>query len=106
MINREWVVDNYVQNDWHFGDDGTLYLEHRELDLATSRNHVTFTAIEADGRRRPITGHHVRLYTLTEAIGLLARAGLEFRGVHGGFEGEAYAITTRRMIVVGRKVIA
>ena len=44
LLNRDWVIDNYVQNDWHRDDDGTLFLEHRELDLLTSRNHVTFTA--------------------------------------------------------------
>jgi SAM-dependent methyltransferase len=103
MLNREWVVANYIQNDWHDGEDGTLYLEHRELDLVTSRNHVTFTAIAKDGSRREIVGHHVRLYTLREMIQLLADAGLAFEAVYGGFEGETYAITTRRMIIVAQK---
>lgn len=103
LINREWVVNNYVQNDWHQGEDGTLYLEHREVDLLASRNHVTFTAISPDGGRREIVGHHFRLYTLTEVLGLLARAGLQFRAVYGGFDAEPYAITTRRMIIVSQK---
>jgi len=103
LVNREWVVDNYIQNDWHSGNDGALYLEHRELDLVTSRNHVTFTAIAPDGGRKELAGHHVRLYTLTELIGLLAGAGLDFGAVYGGFEAQPYAITTRRMIVVARK---
>ena len=103
FINREWVVSNYVQNEWREGDDGTVYLEHRELDLATSRNHVTFTIMSADGTRRESRGHHIRLYTLTEAIGMLERAGLGFAGVYGGFDGEEYAVATPRMVVVGRK---
>jgi SAM-dependent methyltransferase len=103
LLNREWVVTNYIQNDWHSDPDGTLYLEHRELELETSRNHVTFTAIAPDGSRREIVGHHIRLYTLREVIGMLEAAGLAFEGVHGGFEGEAYSINTRRMIVVAKR---
>ena len=104
LLNRDWVVDNYIQNDWHRDDDGTLYLEHRELDLLTSRNHVTFTAISPDGSRREIVGHHIRLYTLREVAGMIEAAGLRFDAVYGGFEGEAYGIGTRRMIVVASRV--
>ena len=103
LLNRDWVVANYIQNDWHEEADGTLYLEHRDLDFETSRNHVTFTAIRPDGSRKQIVGHHIRLYTLREIRGMLEAAGLAYRGVHGGFAGEAYSIGTRRMIVVAAK---
>lgn len=103
LLNREWVVANYAEHDWHAGEDGTLYLERRQLDLASSRNHVTFTAVPPEGGRREIGGHHVRLYTLTEMIGLLTTAGLRLVQVYGGFEDEPYSITTRRMIVVAEK---
>ena len=26
MLNREWAVTNYIQNDWHAGDDPTTAL--------------------------------------------------------------------------------
>ena len=103
MINREWVVSNYDQSDWRQGEDGSLYLEHREFDLATSRNHVTFTIIKPDGTRKETVGHHIRLYTLTETLKLLSKAGLYFVEAYGGFDGEAYSIDTRRMIVVAEK---
>jgi SAM-dependent methyltransferase len=103
LLNRDWVVDNYIQNDWHREADGTLYLEHRELDLLTSRNHVTFTAISPDGKQREIVGHHIRLYTLREVAGMLEAAGLRFGAVYGGFDGEGYGIGTRRTIVVARR---
>jgi SAM-dependent methyltransferase len=103
LINREWAVTNYVQNDWHEGADGTVYLEHREIDLPAGRNHVTFTAIAKDGSRREIVGHHIRLYTLREVIGMLQTAGLHYETVYGGFDGEPYAIGTWRMIVVATK---
>ncbi len=103
MINREWVVSNYDQSDWRQGEDGSFYLERREFDLATSRNHVTFTIIRPDGSRRETVGHHIRLYTLTETLELLRKARLAFVEVYGGFDGEAYSIDTRRMIVVAEK---
>lgn len=103
LLNRDWVIANYIQNDWHRGDDGTLYLEHRELDLPTSRNHVTFTAIRPDGSQHEIVGHHIRLYTLRELLGMLEAAGLVFEAVYGGFDGEPYGIDTRRTIVVARR---
>ncbi len=103
LINREWVIANYDEHDWHRAGDGTLYLEHREIDLAASRNHVSFTAISPDGVQREIVGHHFRLYTLTEALGLLATAGLKQTAIYGGYEGELYGIAARRMIIVSQK---
>lgn len=103
MLNREWAVANYIQNDWHSGADGTLYVERRDLDLASSRMHVKFTIIGAHGGRRESTGHHIRLYTLTETARLLQQVGLNVTAVFGGFDDEPYAIGTRRMIVVAQK---
>ena len=103
MLNREWAIDNYIQNDWHTSADGTLYVERRDLDLATSRMHVHFIVVEQNGRRRESIGHTIRLYTLTEITRLLARVGLRVTAVFGGFDGEEYGIGARRMIVVARK---
>lgn len=102
MLNREWAVANYIQNDWHAGSDGTLYVERRDLDLATSSMHVSFTIVGPDGRRRDSIGHHIRLYTLTEITSLLHRVGLSVNAVFGSFDNEPYGISTRRMIVLAR----
>src|SRR5277367_6336322 len=103
MLNREWAIDNYIQNDWHTGADGTLYVERRDLDLAASRMHVHFIVVDPKGGRRESVGHIIRLYTLTEMTRLLERTGLRLTSVFGGFEGETYGIGTRRMIIVARK---
>ena len=103
MLNREWAVANYIQNDWHSGGDGTLYVERRDLDLASSRMHVKFTIIGPHGGRRDSVGHHIRLYTLTETTRLLQQVGLNVTGVFGGFDAEPYAVATRRMIVLAQK---
>jgi len=103
MLNREWAIDNYIQNDWHTGADGTLYVERRDLDLATSRMHVHFIVVDPKGGRRESIGHIIRLYTLTEITRLLERVGMRVTKVFGGFEGEEYGIGTRRMIIVATK---
>ena len=103
MLNREWAVANYIQNDWHSDPDKTLYVERRELDLASSSMHVSFTIVAPNGSRRDSIGHHIRLYTLTEITRLLERVGLSVTGVFGGFDSEPYAIGTRRMIILAQK---
>jgi len=104
MLNREWAVANYIQHDWHAGADGTLYVELRELDLASSRMHVSFSIVSTEGGRRDSIGHHIRLYTLTETMRLLEHAGMTLTSVYGGFDGESYSINTRRMIILAQKV--
>jgi SAM-dependent methyltransferase len=103
MLNREWAIDNYIQNDWHTGADGTLYVERRDLDLAASRMHVHFIVVDPKGERRESIGHNIRLYTLTEMTRLLERVGIRVTAVFGGFDSEVYGIGTRRMIIIGRK---
>ena len=102
-INREWVLANYVQNDWHTDEDGNTFLEHREFNLVTGRNHVTFSIVTEDGTRRESLGHDVRLYTLTELVRLLDSAGLRVSAAYGDYDGSPYAINTPRMIVVATK---
>lgn len=102
-INREWVVAHNIPAEWRIEDDGTAYLESRELDLETSLNHVSFTLIDPDGVRRSSVGHHVRLYTLTEMIRMLEAAGLTYERAYGDFDGGEYERESQRMIVVGRK---
>ena len=102
-INREWVLSNYAQNDWHTDDHGNTYLEHRDFDLVTGRNRVTFSIVTADGTRRESPGHDVRLYTLTELVRLLDAAGLRPSAIYGDYDGVPYAINTPRMIAVATK---
>ena len=103
LLNREWVIINNEEFDWHQHDDGRVILERRQLDLEQSINHLTYTEILPDGSRREMSDLNMRLYTLTELIKMLSEAGLQFERVYGGFHGEDYSVNTRRMIVVARK---
>jgi SAM-dependent methyltransferase len=102
-LNREWAVANYIQKDWHSSPDGTLYIERRDFDLATSRMHVRFTIVGTDAVRRDSIGHDIRLYTLTELTRMLWQAGLRVNETYGDFDGVPYAINTRRMIIYAQK---
>ena len=103
LLNREWVVINNEPYSWQLHDDGSTILEHRELDLLRSINHLTFTEIAPDGTRRLASELHMRLYTLTEMSQMLEAAGMELTEVFGGFNGEEYGVNTRRMILIARR---
>lgn len=45
----------------------------------------------------------LRVYALTEVKGLIAQAGLAYRGAFGGFDGSAYGPDSRRLIVLAEK---
>ncbi len=102
LLNREWLVRNYIPREWT-ERDGSLFLEERTFDAATSRNRVRFIVVGPDGTREEIGGHHIRVYALHEIIAMLDRAGLRFSTAYGGFDGEPYGLGTRRMIVVAER---
>ncbi len=75
QASREWVIRHYQGRDWAERKGGILVLQERELNLLESRNYVRLTIVEPDGSRR-VHSHTFRFYTLTELVGMLARAGL------------------------------
>lgn len=100
LLNREWVIINNEEFDWHQHEDGRVVLERRVLSLEQSINHLTYTEILPDGTSRVMSDLQMRLYTLTELIKMLGNAGLTLQSVYGGFRGEDYGVNTRRMIIV------
>ena len=103
LLNREWVIINNEPFEWRVHDDGTIILEHRELDLEASINHITYTEVAPDGTRTAASELRMRLYTLTEMIKMLRIAGMNLEKAYGGFRGEEYGVNTRRMILVAAK---
>ena len=103
LLNREWVIINNEEFDWHEHEDGRIILERRQLDLQNSINHLTYTEILPDGTRNEMSDLHMRLYSLTELTKMLTVAGMNLEQVYGGFRGEDYGVDTRRMIIVAQK---
>lgn len=100
LINRDWVVANNLVDERKVHPNGTMYQEHRELDLANGRIQNSFVVTTPDGRSHHSDGLTIRLYTLSELTDMLADAGLVFEAAYGGYESEPYTAETRRMIVV------
>ena len=103
LINREWVVSNYVREERKVVPNGTVYEERREIDLLHSRINNSFTVTSPDGTAHHTDGLTIRLYSLTELVRKLEAAGLVYRTVYGGYELERYCVESRRMIVVADK---
>ncbi len=103
LLNRDWVVANYVRSESREGPDGTVYAEQRTFDPVAGRNHVEFTIASPDGAVRKVS-HHIRLYVATEVFGMLRSAGFLLERVYGGFDGSRLSVEARRMILVaGRR---
>lgn len=102
QASRESLVRAFRARDWAEREGGVLVLHERDLNLLESRNYVRLAIIEPDGSRRR-HDHILRLYTLTELLGMLDRAELAFRAVWGGFDGSPYTLYSRRMIVLAEK---
>lgn len=103
LINREWVVSNYVRDERKEAPNGTVYQERREIDFLHSRINNSFWVTAPDGTTHHTDGLTIRLYSLTELVRMLDAAGLVYRAVYGGYEMERYGVETRRMIVVADK---
>jgi hypothetical protein len=59
---------------------------------------TTQTLIDGAGGRES-RSFSVRVYTATELLGMLERAGFAEARCHGGLEGEAFTIATRLAVV-------
>lgn len=103
LINREWVVSNYVRDERKEAPNGTVFQERREIDLLHSRINNSFWVTSPEGTTHHTDGLTIRLYSLTELVRMLHAAGLVYRTVYGGYHLERYDIDSRRMIVVAEK---
>jgi len=101
-MNREWLVRNFRPTDWGKGSNGTLIVSERELDPTDGRIRVKETLIRPDASRRE-RGHVLRLYSYTELAAMMGSAGFRIEGVWGSFDGSAYGLDSRRMIILARR---
>ncbi|HVE13194.1 MAG TPA: class I SAM-dependent methyltransferase [Elusimicrobiota bacterium] len=94
LVNREWLITRLA------GSSGGRPI----YDLRSGR--LDCRGI-LEGRPRPASlGDTLRVYSLTEAVSLLERAGFVFKGVWGDFEQGAYGIQSERMLVLAEKAAA
>ena len=80
---------------------GTTIACHREFDAVTGRWRETMSWAENGTADSAVFS--VRLYSATEILDMFQRAGLEFVRAWGWFDGTAYDIDSRRMILLARR---
>ena len=103
LINRDWVVANNLVDERKVDLNGTVYQEHRALDLTKGTIHNSFVVTPLGGISHPADGLTIRLYSLLELTGMLTKVGLVFEAAYGGYESERHSNQSRRMIVVATK---
>ena len=89
------------EHDWHLLGEGRLLLEQRTFDPAPGLAQTTQTLIDARRRARSRT-FSIRVYTATELLGMLDRAGFAETRCHGDLEGGPFATDTRLVVAATR----
>jgi ubiquinone/menaquinone biosynthesis C-methylase UbiE len=102
MMHRDRLIGMTSDRHWRLMGEGRLLLEQSTFDPASGVAQTTQTLIDGSGARESRT-FSVRVYTATELLAMLERAGFAEARAYGGFEGEALAPSTRLVIVAVRK---
>jgi SAM-dependent methyltransferase len=96
--HRDLLVTRWSDTDWYLVGEGRLLLEQRTFDPAAGIAQSTQTLIESNGGRESRTWS-LRMYTATELVGMLERAGFETARCYGDLEGGPFSTRTRLVIV-------
>jgi ubiquinone/menaquinone biosynthesis C-methylase UbiE len=100
-MHRDRLVHGFHEQDWRLVGAGRLLLEQRSFDAAAGVAQTTQTLIEKTGERDS-RSFAVRVYTATELVAMLNRAGFDDARCYGDLEGGPFDTTTRLVIVARR----
>jgi SAM-dependent methyltransferase len=100
-MHRDLAVRRFRERDWRLLGEGRLLLEQRTFDAAAGIAQTTQTLIDKDGGRDSRT-FSVRLYTATELVAMLRRAGFDDVRCYGDLDGGLFDAATRLVIVARR----
>ena len=104
-MHRDLAVRGFREQDWRLLGEGRLLLEQRTFDAAAGIAQTTQTLIDKDGGRDSRT-FSVRVYTATELVAMLGRAGFGDVRCYGDLDGGPFDTTTRLVIVARGRVSA
>ncbi len=79
-----------------------LLSEERGWDSTRGRHSVSYLLQPADGPGRRLQ-HELRVYTITELVGLHERAGLRVDAVHGDLRGAVAGPDTPLAVLTSRR---
>ena len=101
IMHRDLLLRTFREQDWELLGAGRLLLEQRTFEPVAGVAQVTQTLIETSGARESRT-FSVRVYTATELLAMLARAGFAEARCHGDFNGARFGTDTRLVIAAQR----
>jgi hypothetical protein len=91
-------VRGFAEQDWRLLGEGRLLLEQRTFDAAAGVAQTTQTLIDGAGGRESRT-FSVRVYSATELVAMLGRAGFTDARAYGDLDGSPFGVDTRLVAV-------
>jgi ubiquinone/menaquinone biosynthesis C-methylase UbiE len=101
IAHRDQLVRGFRENEWQLLGRGRLLLQQYTFDPVDGVVQMTQTLVPADGPRESRT-LSLRVYSATELVGMLARAGFEESKCYGDLDGGAFGLGTRLVVVARR----
>ena len=96
--HRDRLIKGFSDNDWRLMGEGRVLLEQRTFDPVAGVAQTTQTLVESTGARESRTWT-VRVYTATELVALVERAGFVDVKCWGGWELEPFTPESRLVVV-------
>jgi ubiquinone/menaquinone biosynthesis C-methylase UbiE len=100
-MHRDLLVRRFQDHDWRLLGEGLLLLEQRTFDAASGVAQTTQTLIDKSGDRDS-RSYSIRVYTATELLAMLARAGFADARCYGDLGGAPFTTGARLVIVATR----
>ena len=100
-MHRDWLVTHFRESDWQLLGAGRLLLERRTFDPASGVAQTTQTLIDTTGDRDS-RSFSVRVYTATELVAMLRRAGFAETRCYGDLDGGPFTASARLVVVARR----
>lgn len=97
-MHRDLLVARWSEQDWRALGEGRLLLEQRTFDQAAGIVQSSQTVILSNGERDSRTWS-IRVYTATELVAMLERAGFAEAKCYGDLDGGPLTPSTRLVIV-------
>jgi SAM-dependent methyltransferase len=101
IMHRDLLVSGFQEQDWRLLGEGRLLLEQRTFDPGAGVAQTTQTLVDTSGTRESFT-FSLRVYSATELVGMLGRAGFAEAKCFGDLEGGTFATDTRLVVVARR----
>jgi ubiquinone/menaquinone biosynthesis C-methylase UbiE len=101
IMHRDRLVRGFRERDWQLLGEGRLMLQQRTFDPAAGVAQTTQTLIGTGGERESRT-FSVRVYSATELLAMLDRAGFAEAKCYGELDGSPFTPDTRLVILARR----